>query len=371
MSDELRPDFTSTVVERGVLPGSDAEKVMSKFTDPLLSGYSAVILADSLSVGGEQTKHEKFPDDRLLSMVVRFPRCILSEINTHRVFSRNSASSRARALSTTVREIMEDPYIPLFTRNQRGMHGRYVSSAHRKHATEQWLQARDHAVAGTLNMLLYDGGPESVVDAGSIRDRWEEWVDLYYQKYKSDDPTVLSVHKQNSNRLLEPFMWHEAIISSTYWGNFFDLRDHEEAQPEIRAIARLMRVAAESSVPQSSWVHAPFSEEAYAQSSAEGSEKFPVDTVEDFWKSYRDVFMDSAGDCARVSYASKLETGSTASRKLGERLLSAGHMSPFEHVAVPAALLSHIGVEGYSSDNFSEKWVQFRTLIGGEILNRK
>ena len=47
--------------------------------------YSARILLDSLSPSGA----------RLTTMEVRYPRFIHSEMMTHRVFSRNAASSRA------------------------------------------------------------------------------------------------------------------------------------------------------------------------------------------------------------------------------------------------------------------------------------
>src|SRR5690606_5541952 len=57
----------------------------------------------------------------------------------------------------------------------------------------------------------------------------------------------LGIHKQWANRLLEPFSWHTAIISATEWENFFNLRCHPDAQPEIQTIARMIRDAMNAS----------------------------------------------------------------------------------------------------------------------------
>ena len=43
-----------------------------------------------------------------------FPRPILAEQNTHRVFSRNTGSSRAIPLKTMLRELRRTPFIPMF-----------------------------------------------------------------------------------------------------------------------------------------------------------------------------------------------------------------------------------------------------------------
>ena len=55
------------------------------------------------------------------------------------------------------------------------------------------------------------------------------------------------VHKQIVNRVLEPWMWTSVIVSSTTYDNFFTLRCHPDAQPEIKRLADLMRVAFEDS----------------------------------------------------------------------------------------------------------------------------
>src|SRR5690606_24309199 len=57
-------------------------------------------------------------------------------------------------------------------------------------------------------------------------------------------------HKQIINRLLEPFVHINVIVTSTEWSNFFALRDHEDAQPEIHELAHQMRIAQDASTPK-------------------------------------------------------------------------------------------------------------------------
>jgi thymidylate synthase ThyX len=74
--------------------------------------YEARIVADSTNAKG----------NRLTTMVVVFPRIVLAEFNTHRVFSRNSASSRAIPVEKMIAMVEEQPYVPEeWGSNQKGM----------------------------------------------------------------------------------------------------------------------------------------------------------------------------------------------------------------------------------------------------------
>ena len=64
--------------------------------------YECKVLADSVSPEGA----------RLTTMEVTFPRIILAEMNTHRVFSRNSASSRAIPIKKRIEMVKKHPYVP-------------------------------------------------------------------------------------------------------------------------------------------------------------------------------------------------------------------------------------------------------------------
>lgn len=325
--------------------------------------YGKPVVVDSVNYRGVEKTYD-------LEIAGEFPNFVADGVVVHN--SRNSASSRARSMSVTVRELMEDPYIPLFTRNQRGMSGKYSTEAESNVATREWLLGRDAAVASLFRLLLADVNDEngeSVDDitADTIRDTYPQLLERYAKEYKDEDTSVISIHKQNANRIIEPFMWHEVIVSATDWENYFWLRDHADAQPEIKAIARLMMDAMEASTPMRTWLHTPFEDEAYSHANAENLQLdfSGVSTLDMLLERFGDVFMSSAGDCARVSYSSKITQGSTDSTKLGYRLLEAGHLSPFEHVAVPVELMGFDGRLGVfpADDNFSGHWVQFRTLL--------
>ena len=121
MNDQiLEPDFTSIKTEHVTLPYRSEPYLRFSYTDPMLSQYEVTVIADSKP---EHLKDKEDEGNRIFTIIARFPRCILSEVNTHRQFSRNSASSRARSVKVTIGDVMNDPYIPLFTYNKKGMSG--------------------------------------------------------------------------------------------------------------------------------------------------------------------------------------------------------------------------------------------------------
>lgn len=284
--------------------------------------YSAKIVADSVTSVGW----------RLTSMEVCLPRIVLAELNTHRKFSRNSASSRAIPVEKMLRMVQENPYVPEeFGSNQRGMQaGAPLEGLHAERSRDAWLRARDAAVA----------------HAEELRSQ--------------------GVHKQLTNRLLEPFLWHTVLISSTDWQNFFNLRDNPSAHPAIREAASLMRSAYHGSEPKrlqiGEW-HTPYV----------GPDDMPLPLA--------GHLKVSAARCARLSYLTHDGRRDTAEDlELFDRLLGSGHMSPFEHVARPmyphelrCALQCTIILEDGSSLilRAEDAWPKVGgTWLGVEILSR-
>lgn len=277
--------------------------------------YAAKIVLDSINEVG----------DRLTTMEVTFPRFVLAEFNTHRVFSRNSASSRAIPFEKQLARIRDDPFVPVYWgKNQPGMQASVeLEGTEREMAVEDWLKARDDVVGHALE--LYHAG----------------------------------VHKQTVNRLLEPWMWHTVIVTATEWSNFFALRANEMAQPEIRVIAEMMLQLYETSEPQTvkrdEW-HMPYIQPAEADWARENPE---------------DAGKISAARCARVSYLThdgKRDLG--ADLTLYERLVTGGHMSPLEHVATPHRFYDDGGGEVWLGDspwcgNF-HGWKQLRKFTANE-----
>ena len=241
---------------------------------------NATVVADSVSPDGV----------RLTTIEVTLHRFVLAELNTHRVFSRNSASSRAIPVSKQVARVVHDPAIPVeFGANQPGMQAAApLTGAAHDAALATWLEARDAAVTAVEKLA------------------------------------ELGVHKQVSNRVLEPFMWHTVIITSTEWDGFWEQRCSPLAQPEIRVAAEAMRAAFDASTPQpiavGDW-HTPYLRDEDGDLDAEQAKAV------------------SAARCARVSYLT--HDGRRDIEKdyeLYDRLVTARppHWSPLEHVATPA-----------------------------------
>ena len=264
---------------------------------------TARIILDSLHPNGT---------DRLTTMEVKLHRFVLAEFNTHRVFSRNSASSRAIPLAKQIETVLTNPAFPIcWPKEQKGMQGgEELSEAWQDEAEYTWHQARDAAV--DLARVL---GQQ------------------------------IGVHKSVASRLLEPFMWQTIIVTSTEWTNFFQLRCSPMAQPEIRAAAEAMQAALTASTPiplaYGEW-HLPFvtGYDADRLGAADPADVLPADTPLDFGPTDL-AKLCSAARCARVSYL----THDTGTRDVGRdldlalRLINPGdgafHASPFEHVATP------------------------------------
>lgn len=245
----------------------------------------AKIIADSISEQGH----------RVTTMEVRFHRFVLAEMNTHRVFSRNSASSRAIPVQKQLDMLRDNPAIPVsWPAEKSGMQGgEELDIRSREYAEGLWQTALDDAL-------------------------------FHAQRLTNDD-----VHKSVTNRLLEPFMWHTVVVTATEWGNFFEQRCSPLAQPEIRVAAEMMRDALEASEPDTvfdtQW-HLPY------VSVSDWSEKRDL-TIADMVKV-------SAARCARVSYLTHDgKRDLDKDLELYDRLVSAqpAHFSPLEHVATPWA----------------------------------
>jgi thymidylate synthase ThyX len=252
--------------------------------------HAAKILADSLSPDGVP----------LTTFEVTMPRIVLAEFNTHRMFSRNSASSRAIPVKKMIEMVMENPYIPSsWGKNQKGMQADEVLDAKEQEKAEQvWLWARDAAVER----------------AQQLRN--------------------IGTHKQLTNRLLEPFMWHTVIVTATEWDNFFHLRNNAQAHPDIQIIAKMMQELYEQREPRKldygQW-HLPLidpdTDVAVCRTMRAGR------TLEECREALCKI---SIARCARVSYLTHDgKRDLQADLDLHDRLLESGHLSPFEHVARP------------------------------------
>jgi len=237
--------------------------------------YQCKILADSVG----PTNH------RLTTFEITYPRFVHAEFLTHRMISRNSASSRAIPIERMIEAVRTNPVTPVhWGQNQRGMQAHSeLDPLDQLRAVTVWLQHAELA-ADAANALR-----------------------------------LIGTHKQIANRPLEPFAWITTIATATEWENFFALRCHSDAQPELQHIAKMMRDAYYRSLPT----------RLYA-----GEWHLPYITDYDRDHHPDQLCAISAGRCARVSYLTHAGTvNPTADIELTDRLVRSGHMSPLEHVA--------------------------------------
>ena len=267
----------------------------------------AKVIADSINPDGV----------RITTVEGVFNRYLLAEFNTHRVFSRNSASSRAIPVEKVMRQVWSDPALPIhWGANQKGMQARDQLSGWRR-----WLARRLFLMARIPTLIIV-------------------WM-----------LTKVKLHKQVANRLLEPWVWHTIVFTATEWENFFKLRLHPDAQPEFQEFARCCRVALHESTPrQLKWGewHLPYVSyvEGYLiAGDTEGPDPFKNGPAK-----------VSAACCARVSYNRAYAKSIAEDLVMCNRLESSGHWSPFEHPAC---------AERGRFGNF-EGWKQLRKFYAGE-----
>jgi thymidylate synthase ThyX len=257
--------------------------------------YDAKIILDSMGPNGA----------RLTTFELTYPRMVHSELLTHRMFSRNSASSRAIPTEKLIARILADTVMPVWWgKSQSGMQAREELSDERGRDEEMGRNAISPKEAAQQQWLL-------------MRDRAIEGVRTLEQ---------IGLHKQVSNRPLEAWMGITVIVTATEYSNFFALRDHADAQPELAACATKAHRLYKESVPKEL---------------VSGAWHMPYVTGNDELQLRSDGFNDdnlcliSTGRCARVSYLThdgvRDPNADVALAK--ERIQPSGHMSPFEHVA--------------------------------------
>ncbi len=248
---------------------------------------------------------------KIATFVLKVPKFIQPHINSHRSLSRNAASSRAVPAKKMRARVLLTPFVPVyFGENKAGMASGEPITGFRLFVIKRvWL--------------------------------WSRYVACFFH-YVGEKA---GLHKEILNRLIEPWIMTEIVLTATEWGNFLKLRDNPAAQPEIQVVAKQIINIFESTKPNKLKVgewHLPFIKDAENKLDVELKKKI------------------SAARCARVSYflfdgkPSDVESDV----KLCERLASSGHWSPFEHVAQALSENERVG-------NFVG-WKQYRKEFDNE-----
>lgn len=273
-----------------------------------MTTITAKVIEDSIAENGV----------RLTTLQLCYPRFIHAEFMTHRVFSRNASSSRAIPVAKMIEQVRTNPAMPIhWGKNQAGMQANEeLAPMAQEGARQLWMQAaRD---AASVAQVMADVG----------------------------------LHKQVANRILEPYQYMHVIVTATEWENFFELRNHPDAQPEIHALAKVMHFALAESRPvqrqENEW-HLPYVTRA---------ERVAFNNDLDL------LLKLSAARCARVSYLT--HDGQTPSVEkdvaLYDRLVGSKplHASPIEHQATP------LPEADMWSGNF-RGWLQNRKIVENAI----
>lgn len=293
---------------------------------------TARIIADSVSPEGI----------RMTTMEIEYPRFILAELNTHRMLSKNSASSRAIPVKAMHEQIKAAPAGPVYWgKNQPGMQAKLE------------LTGNDLADAG----FIWKRAMEDALHwAWALADR-------------------VGLHKQIANRITEPWMTMKTVISGTEWANFFWLRDHPDAQPEIAELAQKMREAYNSSTPQllhpGEW-HVPY---VSTYRDTHTGVLHYLDNS-DHYITADEARVISASCCAQVSYRKNDDTLEKA-KKIYQQLIESepAHASPVEHQATPMKRIDQgfieMGITHITRNNVCwsgnlRGWIQHRKLIDNE-----
>lgn len=321
---------------------------------------SAKIISDSNS----------WLEKRLTTFVLEYPRYIHSELLTHRVFSKNSASSRAIPVQKMIDMVVNNTTIPKWTENEKGMQGKVIE---------------DEEVIQKANAVWGNAALSSIGFVNQLND--------------------LKIHKQNANRLLEPFQHIRIILTGTEFDNWFALRDHDAAHPEIHELAKQMRKAYDESLPiyldEGDW-HIPFGDMI---------EDFKAENPDEEGLYYEIKYRESPGDyynpddyqrtsklyklkisvarCARISY-NTFEGGIDYAKDIAlfKQLVGSEplHASPAEHQArVPTKkeLIDGVFNTEWAEDDkgWHEQrgkyvsnlvgWIQFRKVIEQEKYKKE
>lgn len=308
------------------------------------TNITAKVICDSISEQGI----------RITTLECEYPRFIHSEMMTHRMLSKNSSSSRAIPVQKMFDQIKGNTATPLYWGvNKSGMQAsEELDKADSYWANVQWKYFRNDAIENANTLIKYG-----------------------------------NVHKQTVNRLTEPFQMMKVVITATDWDNFFNLRLHPSAQPEILMLAYKMYKAMEESKPvelkAGEW-HLPY----VVTTRDNVGELMYVDSYKEtkyVEYSLEQAIKISAASCASVSYRTEGMTLEKAD-KIFDMLINAEvvHSSPFEHIATPIKPkynklgyvrencneyqswqegITHMNKQGELSSGNLRGWVQYRHLL--------
>lgn len=264
--------------------------------------------------------------------VIKLPAFLDGEFRTHRQQSKSAASFRARTTKSMIDAVVNDPFIRWhWTLNEPGMQGHTTADdAKAEKARRAWKFASIYAVEAAEALL------------------------------------ALGLHKQDCNRLLQPFSWMQYIVTSRdiHLDHWRALRDHPMAEPHFRDITREALRLYDEAVAVDDVLHAPY-----------------VGADERAKHDAGDCALISATRCRRVSL---FRVGDTTRSDAYDDIASARDMSnekpmhatPFEHqvwfdrsIVDFVNLAGNLAAIGHDGMPIRDGTVQHRKIFLGEYTS--
>jgi hypothetical protein len=312
-------------------------------------GYKSEVFGKAGTVARVLNKSVSPQGIEIVSFELEYARLIHSELLTHKMLSRNAASSRAIPIAKSIESVRNSPAMPVeWGKNKPGMQADGEIDDPES-AKWMWIQAAKQAA-----------------------DRAEQMA-------------AMGLHKQVVNRILEPFVFMKTVLTATEFNNFYWLRDHEDADPTIHELARCMYEASEkitaTELLPGEWHFAYVDTDTgfdHATYHIDG-EELDLETAKKI----------DAACCAQVSFR-KLDTTIEKALSIYDRLAGSVpvHASPFEHAATPVQDfyyeisptvgsdindpfrpntwedgITHVDKDGYFWSGNFKSWVQGRQLV--------
>lgn len=334
-----------------------------------MTTISAKVIADSISAIGV----------RLTTIQLRYPRFIHAENKTHRMhvehgsyieeygvptglmydpnISRNGRSSRAVPVPRMIQEVMDDPVVPI--RWGKAQPGMQAYEEHDALVPVPWIDFEPEITTrGVRRTIVRHPMPPEQAWLNA-RDKAVEVARAFHEA---------GYHKQVINRLLEPFMHIDTLVTATNWSNWFALRDHHAAEPHIEKLAQEMRSAIGAAKPKylqhGEW-HLPYADRPEDHEAVAG-----------FADPLQTRIKLSVARCARISYA-PFDGDASIEKELERYDLLVGsqplHASPAEHQATPDLAIpvnakrEVIYQKPHLSGNL-KGWIQYRKTLPGECV---
>ena len=256
------------------------------------TNISAKVICDSISEAGV----------RLTTFEVEAPRIILAEINTHNAISKNCSSTRAITLKKAIEQVQENGFTPLYWGKKKA-----------------GMSATEETDDIDFVSQIWDASKQSMIHRVEILDQEE-------------------LHKQITGRLLEPFQMVKQVLTATDFDNFFNLRIHPTAQPEILMLAYKMYKALESSNPfelKSGEYHLPYVDR-WRNEDGELHYSTENEYGDNVWLDLDSAIKISGSCVAQTSYRNT-DMSLDKAENIFDRLIQADvlHASVFEHLGTP------------------------------------